>query len=148
MIRIFGPLIVVLAVMVAAGARADQGCAGLSDAIEALIADQDQPRSVLDGEHCVTSRTMTGGRALSCFWEFPFRALGASAFQDNLLRKIETCFNDARKQVDDQPVNHPDTYSQQAYHAQDAILSVSVKDKTGQNRTLVVLTIAQLPRDR
>ena len=92
---------------------------------------------------CFTAREETG-EALVCFTAHPFRSDAARAAFDALAARIAACLPEGAEEADavfDKPVNHPDSYDDIAWLAPGARISLSLKDKGGEGRTLMFLRV-------
>lgn len=76
-----------------------------------------------------------------CRWEFPHRAAQASETYDALVRGVDDCIGERAKLHTDQSVNHPDYYALRRYEMAPANVSVSIKDKSALDRTIVFVTV-------
>ncbi|MEM9060643.1 MAG: hypothetical protein AAGD13_09290 [Pseudomonadota bacterium] len=101
--------------------------------ISALEAD-------LSAQNCGTAITQRGRREIHCRWSFDYRAEAAIAFQDHVASRLRECLS-AVDVAPEQGVNHPDTYDQQQFRADDLGASLSRKDKAAINATLIFLRV-------
>lgn len=95
-----------------------------------------------DGATCATYLSLAGDDGVSCHWEFAFRDDAALEHADALWTAIMQC-RDGVVSGPDIQVNHPDSYDLRELRADKGTYRVSVKDKSGQNRTLVFLRLEQ-----
>ncbi|MEL7464360.1 MAG: hypothetical protein AAFN79_09860 [Pseudomonadota bacterium] len=95
-----------------------------------------------DEATCLTAREASG-EAFVCFTAHPFRAEAARAAYDALAARIAACLPGGA--VADAAVNHPDSYDALAWEAPGARISLSLKDKGGEGRTLIFLRVAPTP---
>ena len=122
---------ITLALLIPAAAAASE-CATLN-----LLQDLDEPGAI-DGATCATFLTQEGTKGASCHWPHAFRAETARQQADDLWSEITLCHS-GRPVAPDTGVNHPDSYDLKEWASDAGTWSVSVKDKGGQNRTLVFL---------
>ena len=78
---------------------------------------------------------------LSCTWQFPYRSDDAAEGFSQLRDLIDICVSDPTDFIKDQNVNHPDYYEAYHYEWLGHTVSVSIKDKSGLQETLVFLRI-------
>ena len=86
--------------------------------------------------------TEAAGQTLFCFTAHPFRSEAAQDAFAALGARISACLPDSAVQTEDAAVNHPDSYDALAWAAPDARISLSLKDKGGEGRTLIFLRIS------
>ena len=90
---------------------------------------------------CQKARAAGGNTSHHCAWSFDYRAPAAREFFEGLEAKVQTCLGAAPAGAA-APVNHPDTFDQRTFRTPDLALSLSLKDKASQRRTLVFLSAA------
>lgn len=90
------------------------------------------------GATCSTFLGQSANTGVSCYWEFPYRDGSAEQLAHSLWSVLKTC-RPGTHLASDWPVNHPDSFELRQWSAGNAIYRVSLKDKAGQNRTLVFL---------
>lgn len=87
---------------------------------------------------CSTSRELGGTQSQDCFWSFELRSPEAQAKYVHLADQLRSC---SEKPVEDSDttVNHPDSFDQITGVVRGTQVSLSLKDKGGLGRTLIVL---------
>ncbi|MGC3940071.1 hypothetical protein ACOTTU_19875 [Roseobacter sp. EG26] len=98
-----------------------------------------QAAAAPEGAICTTYLDQQGGTGVSCHWAFPFRDDAATRFSNTVWTEIQTC-RDGKALSPDQQVNHPDSYDLREWSSDRKTFRVSVKDKGGENRTLVFVS--------
>ena len=88
---------------------------------------------------CDQALSEDGSVQVFCYWGFPLRDPAAIDTADRFARDILRCLPGAGPLPADSGVNHPDSYDLRRFRRDAVIISVSVKDKTALNRTLVFL---------
>lgn len=95
------------------------------------------------GSACNTFVGLSADTGVSCYWEFSYRNDAAVLLADALWSEITGCRAGIQSEPD-QRVNHPDSYDLKELTAGRDVYRVSVKDKGGQNRTLVFVRFERL----
>ena len=85
--------------------------------------------------------TTLEGHAYHCSWAFSYRTKNAYDTFDALVGEVDTCIGPQATLHEDQSVNHPDFYALRRYEMDQADVSVSVKDKSAQDRTFVFIRV-------
>lgn len=117
----------------AVGAGAALACLDLDDLNPVQLApDGTSP------EHCSTYTSLTGATGTACYWAFPLRDDNAITFSGRIVARIKDCRGAVFVPSED-GVNHPDSYALEHLRTEANLFWVAIKDKIGQNRTLVVL---------
>ncbi len=93
----------------------------------------------LGADSCATALGETGSRIYYCNWGFPFRAGKARQLFEDLDAQITDCLENRPEASQDLPVNHPDFYLLRTYHLNDVEISISVKDKSALQKSLVFI---------
>ncbi|MEX3011023.1 hypothetical protein [Hoeflea sp. TYP-13] len=93
-----------------------------------------------DASDCKVS-PISGASTYNCVWEFPLQAPAAYQKFEDLDRRIQACFGSLAIGEKDQAVNHPDFYDARRYQLEATRVTVSVKDKSTLEHTLVNLWI-------
>ena len=127
-----------MALMLPAGAWAAD-CQMLED-----LTSYEATTQVPEGATCAPYLTLTGQGAVSCHWAFGFRDTAAKTWAETLWATLTTCHAGAPL-APDLRVNHPDSYDLREWVVGQDVYRVSVKDKSGQDRTLVFLRFEPQP---
>ncbi len=90
------------------------------------------------GATCATYLGQSSEIGVSCYWEFPYRNASAEQMANSLWTTLQKC-RPGRPLASDQSVNHPDSFQLREWTTGNATYRVSLKDKAGQQRTLVFL---------
>ena len=98
--------------------------------------------SALVGATCSAFLSQARATGVSCFWAFPYRNQLALQNADQIWEDLVQC-RDGASLEPDTPVNHPDSYYLREWATDKAVYRVSVKDKAGQSRTLVFLSMVE-----
>ena len=85
----------------------------------------------------------TGAPAQFCQWKFDYRSDAAQAAFSASELALDGCFNKTLPSGGD--VNHPDSYDQIFYTAENKLISLSLKDKAQQQATYLFLRIETAP---
>ncbi|WP_136660807.1 hypothetical protein [Nitratireductor sp. XY-223] len=117
----------------ASWADAGQSCEQFA-ALESYTSAEIAPR----GATCGTFLSQSAKTGVSCYWAFPYRDGSAERMADSLWALLQNC-RPGTQLAPDWPVNHPDSFQLREWSAEGAIYRVSLKDKAGQQRTLVFL---------
>lgn len=102
--------------------------------------------AVVTADGCSDARTDDGRIEQYCHWSFGYRAPAARQKFADLDAAILSCL-DAAAQPDETGVNHPDSFAQRRYRAARADVSLSLKDKAAQSRSLVFLRMSPITGD-
>ncbi|MEM7240517.1 MAG: hypothetical protein AAF501_22165 [Pseudomonadota bacterium] len=136
----------VLAAALGAPAGGETLCSTVVDAIDQINGpDASNAQLDLSGAASCGSARESGGMALYCYWEHPFRADAAQRQVDDLDAGLRRCLGLPADGVADQSVNHPDTYDLRTYDRDAFQISLSLKDKGALSRSLVFLRISSKP---
>lgn len=111
------------------------------DLLDGFVVDGVAP----DGAYCTPYLTLSGVEGVVCQWDFPYRAPSAILLEERLRNQIQTCRRINAVLVDT-PVNHPDSYNLRRWITQEAIYSLSIKDKGRLQSTFIFLR--RQPRQR
>lgn len=87
---------------------------------------------------CTISRVLGAGRSQDCFWRYPLRSEAAQDHFISLLSELRACA-DGPVEAAATGVNHPDSFDQITGEVSGVAVSLSLKDKGGLSKTLVVL---------
>lgn len=151
-----GPLLTSMLVFLATMgvARAQELCANLGTLIEhsrsqfADIADKPSGDTgdhdvalVLSGASTCSVAKALKGSSYHCRWKFPYRARQAYDTFDGFVRGVNDCIGRQATVHGDQSVNHPDYYALRRYETEQAVVSVSVKDKGALGSTFVFIRV-------
>ena len=128
-----------------AGAR--DLCPQLSELVEQAQSNffEVDPKGLKGARACQMTRSLSGANGFVCSWAFPFRDAEARDFFEVSQSQISTCFPNALETVEDEGVNHPDSYTQRRYVSDGAVVRVSLKDKSALEETLVFMGVEGVP---
>ena len=102
--------------------------------------DHDVTLALAGASYCsVTKKSKSS--SYQCAWEFPYRAQQAYDTFDELVRGVNGCIGERATLHSDRNVNHPDFYALRQYETEQAVVSVSVKDKSALSRTFVFIRV-------
>ncbi len=108
----------------------------------ATAASGEAPHLKLSGaESCVLTRSLSGARTYYCTWAFPYRSVEAYGSFDATKASLQDCFGEQTPSRRDQRVNHPDFYDLQQFELGDVAVTVSIKDKSAQQKTYLFLRV-------
>ena len=99
------------------------------------------PLTLPDAQDCSTVRLLSGESAYHCSWEFPYRTAEAYDTFNAFDRSIKDCFGERAHLGSDQNVNHPDFYEARQYHVGHVNVTLSIKDKSALQSTLVFVRV-------
>jgi len=94
----------------------------------------------LSADKCGKTQTEYGALRY-CYWEFPYRSVGATAKFDHEQMRVAACISDATDPHTPTGVNHPDTHKVRIFITKLGKITVSLKDKAQHGKTLVFLQI-------
>lgn len=77
-----------------------------------------------------------------CHWSFDYRSAAAEDAFDTIQDRLSACLGSTP--VSDAPVNHPDSYRLVQYEKEDALISLSLKDKASRQQSFVFLRVDNL----
>ena len=81
------------------------------------------------------------GSSYHCVWNFPLQSQDAGAKFREIGGKLQECFGHRATMHRDQSVNHPDFYESHRFELASADVTVSLKDKSELQSTLVNLRV-------
>lgn len=98
--------------------------------------------AAMDGaQWCSASKGLSGAQSFHCAWGFEFRDAAARSVAQDMVHQVRHCLGGVNAAGLQNPVNHPDTFDQMILTAPKLEITVAVKDKGAQNRTLVFLGV-------
>jgi hypothetical protein len=92
-------------------------------------------------DSCRISMSVSGGSVYHCAWKFPYRDTAAKDTFLSMNQTMRDCFVDGIETIEDQGVNHPDSYEQHKFLVDEIAVSVSIKDKSALQETYVFVGI-------
>lgn len=92
---------------------------------------------------CAIALQTNGQTSTYCYAIFDYRSEQANDAFKQLQSKLSSCFSPLKAQGAGDIVNHPDSFDQKQYCADQNDLSLSLKDKATLNQTLVFLRLDQ-----
>jgi hypothetical protein len=90
---------------------------------------------------CRTSLTLNGGKAMHCYWAFPYRSDAAKDVFVSVIAEVSECLGPDAIQSRDQRVNHPDAYDLRLFEVGGQEFAVSLKDKGALQQTLIFVRV-------
>ncbi|MEO0863598.1 MAG: hypothetical protein AAFY39_03230 [Pseudomonadota bacterium] len=127
-----------LCLICASQVAADTFCADLTDPAQPVLRLPDGTEGT-----CAVSLNLSGEQADTCRWPFAYRAPNAMAAFDALLEATADCLQS--EPVEDQGVNHPDSYDLRTFESDGTQIAISIKDKGALQQTYVFLRRAPRP---
>ncbi|MEP1993424.1 MAG: hypothetical protein ABJJ09_17505 [Ascidiaceihabitans sp.] len=95
---------------------------------------------------CGTSLLISGARSSHCAYPFEYRADVAQQVFDDLAQLMTHCVGpEVPEQTGKNGVNHPDSYDQKTFQADNGSISLSLKDKGNLNQTYIFLRFDAMP---
>ncbi len=91
-----------------------------------------------EGAVCATYLSSFSTTGVSCYWSHAYRSPSAEDQASAMWTTLTKCRNGSLLKPDEQ-VNHPDSYDLREWAHEKGVYAISIKDKAGQNRTLVFL---------
>lgn len=129
---------IIVAWVAAARAQTQVACEPMGSAQSIEIAPQNGP-----APECGTYLDEAGQSARVCQWQFAYRSDAALAVFDASMTALDGCFK--KTVADTADVNHPDSYNQVVYSTENAMISLSLKDKAQHQATYLFLRIETAP---
>ena len=96
-----------------------------------------------DAQTCQLANQLSGGKELVCFWQYEYRNSEAAEQFWRLNIEFQELAGTESPAVEDLDVNHPDYYDLKTYNTNDAMVSVSLKDKAALDQTFVFLRVSK-----
>ena len=151
-LRSLGPTLVSFQLLVLAQvptAHATEVCADLDTLIREAHSDFSSwasetndsivPLKLPFADHCALARSSTGSGTYYCTRDYSYRSAEAYETYGVLGRSLFECLGPRVRISTDHRVNHPDSYDQRQYHLDQVKVTLSIKDKSAQRRTIVFL---------
>jgi len=91
-----------------------------------------------EGAVCSSYLTSSATTGVSCYWSHPYRSPSAEDQASAMWEMLTKC-TDGNLLTPDAQVNHPDSYDLREWAHEKGVYAISIKDKAGQDRTLVFL---------
>ncbi len=134
--------------------RANNFCSSINKLIEQSESGFDEPVAGLDqgasdnqtivkhsqASKCDVSESLRGNQ-FHCVWKFPLQSEEAGEKFQEIGKKLQECFGHRAEMSQDQSVNHPDFYESYRFELADVDVTVSLKDKSELQSTLVNLRV-------
>lgn len=114
-------------------------------AMKSLISQAHQNFVPAGADQCASAVGEGGTSIYYCSWSFPFRSGEARDLFTALNQQIGACLKIGSAAASDQPVNHPDSFWLNTYRLENTELSISVKDKSTLEKSLLFLRVQSLP---
>ncbi len=125
---------------------AQEVCGALQDILSYVSAtDEDKPEvpsPPFAGGDCVAA-----GDNFQCRWDFALRAPGVETMFAFVVDAVPMCYTDSAVWPEDQPVNHPDSYTLKRFDAGGGVISIATKDKTQLNRSYIFLRVDAMAQE-
>lgn len=140
--RFIGPMLFSLCLVSTPGsAQTPPDC----EAMKSLISQAHQNFVPAGADQCASAVGEGGTNIYFCSWSFPFRSGEARQLFTALNEQIGSCLNIGPATASDKPVNHPDSFWLNTFRLKKSELSISVKDKSNLDKSLLFLRVQSLP---
>ena len=120
-----------------ASAEAPNSCE-LVDTLEAFNQSDMSPH----GFRCVPFKGQVSGRGVACSLAYSYRSEEAGMLANRLWDTLTFC-RSGNSLLDDQPVNHPDSYLLKTWNTDEGVFRVSIKDKAALETSFVFLSFEE-----
>lgn len=123
----------------------DQSRFDFSDVVNASGKDAgvQDAKLVLAGASSCTVTIQAQRNWYQCEWKYAYRDRQAYDNFDSLVRRVHRCIGEKIDIHTDRNVNHPDYYALRRFELEHANVSVSLKDKSALQNTLVFVRVAK-----
>ncbi len=102
-----------------------------------LLKNSENIAATIGAKSCQPVLDLEAKKSISCRWDFGFREEAANALFETLITEAHSCIGTDAELALDKQVNHPDSYTLKRYQFDGSVLSLSLKDKTALQKTLV-----------
>ncbi len=102
-----------------------------------LLTKSENIAETIGANSCRAVLDLDAKKSTSCRWDFNFRDDASKALFETLIAEAQSCVGSNAQLALDKQVNHPDSYTLKRYQFEGSVLSLSLKDKTALQKTLV-----------